>query len=437
MGLAGTKRKQRLVGSATTRNASWLNDESLPGQRLMAQMGWTQGQGIGLSSASEARTENIKAMFKMDNKGIGAQRAEREARASGQAGIAGADKWIGGGGELGGLFERLNASAQATPTAELSEAEAESDTKQAKSDKKRKRDEDKEMRREEKRKSKKEKKHSAKDDGEEDKPRKSKSRSRSKATDEDEKKQRKSKSKEEKKERKSKDHKSRSQTRTQSPRSSSSEKEVEESTTAQALSTDPSASSSAAAAAVIRNASRAKYLRAKRQLYGDAASMNEILGIKSESNGGTPDVAATDVESALASAVESQQQEASSSTITPSMPLTAKQLKKLDKKKDKEAAKAEKKKEKKEKKKAEKSEEDERKRKAITTDEQPPAEEEPQPVLNTVSPYSVHEYLSRRLMLKKAQAQKKSRLDKDVWNRLCGGQVPRTAAASTGTLVDP
>lgn len=118
MGLAGPKRKQKLVGAATSRNTAWVEDASLPGQRLLAQMGWQQGQGLG--AASEGRSEALKAMYKMDNKGIGTHRAEKEAREKGLPG-PGMDRWIGGGGELGGLFERLNAgSGSSSPAVAIS-----------------------------------------------------------------------------------------------------------------------------------------------------------------------------------------------------------------------------------------------------------------------------------------------------------------------------
>ncbi|UZJ56334.1 hypothetical protein CBS101457_005654 [Exobasidium rhododendri] len=101
MGLGETKRRDRLVGSAITKNSAWTNDASLPGQRLLSSMGWSQGQGLGTSSQGTAIP--ITMAFKLDNKGIGAKRFEKEARASGKT-----DAWIGGGGELGDLFERLN-----------------------------------------------------------------------------------------------------------------------------------------------------------------------------------------------------------------------------------------------------------------------------------------------------------------------------------------
>lgn len=117
MGLGEARRKQRLVGSAHTRNAAWSSDATLPGQRLLASMGWSQGQGIG--RGKDGMADPVKVAFKMDNRGIGAQRAEREARASGKA-----DAWIGGGGELGSLFERLNQAGTEAKAAAATEATA-------------------------------------------------------------------------------------------------------------------------------------------------------------------------------------------------------------------------------------------------------------------------------------------------------------------------
>lgn len=146
MGLAGPKRKQRLVGAASSRNANWIGDATLPGQRLLSQMGWQEGQHLG-TEASNGRTEAVKAMFKMDNKGIGSHRAEKEAREKGLPG-PGMDRWIGGGGELGGLFDRLNAGAstsaspvpEAIVAVETAPSAGEQKERKSKKDKKRKRD---------------------------------------------------------------------------------------------------------------------------------------------------------------------------------------------------------------------------------------------------------------------------------------------------------
>ena len=110
MGLSEPRRKQRLVGAATHRNAAWTNDMSLPGQRMMSMMGWAPGEGLG--TTNKGLSTNLTVSMKLDNKGIGAHRHEREAREQGRS-----DAWVGAGGDLGSLFDRLNqANEQAAPS---------------------------------------------------------------------------------------------------------------------------------------------------------------------------------------------------------------------------------------------------------------------------------------------------------------------------------
>ena len=110
MGLSEPRRKQRLVGAATHRNAAWTNDMSLPGQRMMSMMGWAPGEGLG--TTNKGLSTNLTVSMKLDNKGIGAHRHEREARENGKS-----DAWVGAGGDLGSLFDRLNqANEQDTPS---------------------------------------------------------------------------------------------------------------------------------------------------------------------------------------------------------------------------------------------------------------------------------------------------------------------------------
>ena len=110
MGLSEPRRKQRLVGAAAHRNAAWTNDMSLPGQRMMSMMGWAPGEGLG--TTNKGLSTNLTVSMKLDNKGIGAHRHEREAREQGRS-----DAWVGAGGDLGSLFDRLNqANEQATPS---------------------------------------------------------------------------------------------------------------------------------------------------------------------------------------------------------------------------------------------------------------------------------------------------------------------------------
>ena len=106
MGLSEPRGKQRLVGSSATRNTAWLNDASLPGQRMLSAMGWAPGAGLG--SNLQGMSSNLSLGIKLDNKGIGAHRHEKEAREQGKA-----DAWVGAGGDLGSLFDRLNAANNA------------------------------------------------------------------------------------------------------------------------------------------------------------------------------------------------------------------------------------------------------------------------------------------------------------------------------------
>ncbi|KAJ1022243.1 hypothetical protein NDA13_005157 [Ustilago tritici] len=258
MGLSGPKQKQRLVGSATTRNTAWLNDSSAPGQRMLAQMGWTSGQSIGLTMPG--LTENLKVAYKMDNKGIGAQRHERETRANGK------DIWVGGGGDLGSLFERLNAanaaSSSSSVVASTYTSDDEGEKKSKKSKKNKKEEKDKE-----------EEKDKSKD--------KSKKRKLDSTTDDL------SSSKKSKKEKESK----------------RSKKDKEEAVSAVANTDAVLAKDKTAVAEVkkdvvqgrpVRLAHRAKFLRAKRMVSAnDLASVNEILGIASTPSSptaGTPKV---------------------------------------------------------------------------------------------------------------------------------------------------
>ncbi|CAO1628076.1 unnamed protein product [Parajaminaea phylloscopi] len=410
MGLAGPKRKQKLVGAAVGRNEAWLGDATLPGQRLLAQMGWTEGQGLG--SSTQGRSEAIKAMYKMDNKGIGSQRAEKEAREKGLPG-PGMDRWIGGGGELGGLFDRLNASAASspgpsTPTAATSVSQEDSSSpepsrKSSKSgkDKKRKRDSDKsdvdgtasssvvelesEQGSEKRRKSGK-KDHSSGDKEERKRAKKEKKR--------------------------------------QEKEAKQLAKELKRATKKGKVEADtsPAVAASAAAAMVVRNASRAKFLRAKRQLQGDLVSMNEILGISASPSPApaSPAPAPTEPSSPDAPSADIASQE------------TRDELSKSDQKAEKESRKAAAKAAKKAAKAASKSSTEDAVPQMDAKDSQEKAKEAL--VLNTVSPLSVHEYLTRRLMLRKAEVLRAKKADQDaVWGRL---NTTLPANGSVGLVVE-
>lgn len=149
--------------------------------------------------------------------------------------------------------------------------------------------------------------------------------------------------------------------------------------------------------------------------------MNEILGIASGSNSPAP---------APTPPVEAQMISSLPAAVAPEevLPLAAALI---EGESDKERRKREKreKKEKKERK-ASKAQAKEAKRGGETPSSMgltaPAAEpvEKKEVVVNTVSPLSVHEYLSRKLMLRKAQMARKRKTDQEaVWGRLSAAVV--------------
>lgn len=98
MGLAGRKIKQRI--GADPRNLTWIDDSSKFGEKYLQSLGWTSGQGLGLTG--DGRKDNIKIHQKLDLLGIGANRRGPEA-----------DDWRAGQ-EYDRLLSRLN-QTQDTP----------------------------------------------------------------------------------------------------------------------------------------------------------------------------------------------------------------------------------------------------------------------------------------------------------------------------------
>lgn len=347
MGLAEVKRKQRLVGSAQTKNVAWTNDASLPGQRLLASMGWSAGQGIGQSKSGMVAP--VSVAFKMDNKGIGAQRLEREARASGQT-----DAWIGGGGELGNLFDRLNAAAvsnsNSNPSTEISIKPSEEDLKKK------------------------------------------------------EKRERKAKKKEKKNDK--------------------SKEVIEEAETVKPK------GDNAPVMINPRMAARARYLKAKRMVGNDLSSVNEILGIASPSGSNSPAPIASPVLSPKPTEPQSE------------IDKTESDRKKEKKRKREEAnlgntdsvksEKGDRKKRKEEKRMLKASKKEEKKKAKIEAKQASQQTISPSIVMhdtsdpsfsasgggNRVSSLSVQQYLSNKLMMRKAEIVRKRRMQEEgVWNR--------------------
>ena len=246
---------------------------------MLAQMGWSAGQSLGLTMPG--LTENLKVAYKMDNKGIGAQRHEREARANGK------DIWVGGGGDLGSLFERLNAanaaSASSSAVASSSSSVTGEDGENQKNGKKSKKD----------KKDKKDKKGKKDKKDKKDKSSGDKTSKKRKHDDSDEL----SSSDKSKKSKKGKKDKSESKKSKRGLQEKEKVEAVEAVASADpALAKDPAAVDEIKKDVVqgrpVRLAHRAKFLRAKRMVSAnDLASVNEILGIASTSSSsaaGTP-----------------------------------------------------------------------------------------------------------------------------------------------------
>lgn len=165
--------------------------------------------------------------------------------------------------------------------------------------------------------------------------------------------------------------------------------------------------------------SRARYVRAKRQLHGDTVSMNEILGISANSSGANSPAARDSPSVATPPLLPPVTQEESPESATASATeAQAKADRKAAKKAAKEEAKKADKAKKTKKRKETAGEVSDPVTKAAPAGEAIPQAHE-EPAMNTVSPLSVHEYLTRRLMMRKAQAARAKRADQEaVWGRL-------------------
>ncbi|CAJ0586801.1 unnamed protein product, partial [Mesorhabditis spiculigera] len=66
--LAEPRRKQRI--SVDPQNLQWANDDSKFGKKLMQQMGWKDGEGLGVGGRGSA--QNLKVKANLTGKGLGA-----------------------------------------------------------------------------------------------------------------------------------------------------------------------------------------------------------------------------------------------------------------------------------------------------------------------------------------------------------------------------
>ncbi|WAR01980.1 PINX1-like protein [Mya arenaria] len=89
--LAEPRRKQKI--SLDPRGASWSNDDSKFGQKLMEKMGWKKGRGLG--AKEDGKVEHITASMKFDSKGVGCSKSH-------------ADNWIAHQDDFNSLLANLN-----------------------------------------------------------------------------------------------------------------------------------------------------------------------------------------------------------------------------------------------------------------------------------------------------------------------------------------
>ncbi|XP_078571450.1 PIN2/TERF1-interacting telomerase inhibitor 1-like [Branchiostoma floridae x Branchiostoma japonicum] len=105
--LAEPRRRQKW--SADPRGASWSNDDSKFGQKMLEKMGWQKGKGLG--AKEDGMTQHVKASLKFDQTGLGCSADQ-------------ADNWISHQEDFDALLAGLNASHGASGS-----GEAESNTK--------------------------------------------------------------------------------------------------------------------------------------------------------------------------------------------------------------------------------------------------------------------------------------------------------------------
>ncbi|XP_066302306.1 PIN2/TERF1-interacting telomerase inhibitor 1-like [Branchiostoma lanceolatum] len=100
--------RKRQKWSSDPRGASWSNDDSKFGQKMLEKMGWQKGKGLG--AKEDGMTKHVKASLKFDQTGLGCSTDQ-------------ADNWIAHQDDFDALLAGLNASHGA------SNGETESNTK--------------------------------------------------------------------------------------------------------------------------------------------------------------------------------------------------------------------------------------------------------------------------------------------------------------------
>jgi Pin2-interacting protein X1 len=92
--LAEPRRKRKIC--LDPQNLAWKNDTNKFGHKMLQNMGWNEGQGLGLNN--QGMTENIKLKANYTQKGIGAEASDAADRT-----------WIAHHDEFSFLLEKLNA----------------------------------------------------------------------------------------------------------------------------------------------------------------------------------------------------------------------------------------------------------------------------------------------------------------------------------------
>uniref|UniRef100_A0A3B5PZU5 PIN2 (TERF1) interacting telomerase inhibitor 1 n=1 Tax=Xiphophorus maculatus TaxID=8083 RepID=A0A3B5PZU5_XIPMA len=89
--LAEPRKKQKW--SVDPRNSAWSNDDNKFGQKMLEQMGWSKGKGLGRSQ--QGSTDHIKVKVKNNKHGLGANASHE-------------DNWIAHQDEFNELLAQLN-----------------------------------------------------------------------------------------------------------------------------------------------------------------------------------------------------------------------------------------------------------------------------------------------------------------------------------------
>uniref|UniRef100_A0A914YH66 G-patch domain-containing protein n=1 Tax=Panagrolaimus superbus TaxID=310955 RepID=A0A914YH66_9BILA len=107
--LAEPRRKRKIC--LDPQNLAWKNDTNKFGHKMLQNMGWNEGQGLGLKN--QGMTENIKLKANYTQKGIGAEASDADRT------------WIAHHDEFSFLLEKLNATKAAKVAEKEKVAESE------------------------------------------------------------------------------------------------------------------------------------------------------------------------------------------------------------------------------------------------------------------------------------------------------------------------